>query len=191
MQETGRFFRRVHHLELTHVEGVDLRQIDAASLLHVPHHGFGFFLGGMVAGEQLAQARVRSAAVDFRHQVHQKFRLRAVVRRIAVDIEKAQQAVNQVVDGGREVGAFFLGASPAAEVKTVVLVFFQRRGVENADYVVAHAYGFDSFLRFAGGAPVERIHILQHGEHALFRQLLPQRLWEDVPARDGIRQTAP
>ena len=57
VQETRRFFRRIHHLELMHVEGIDLRQIHAAALLYVAHHGFGFFLAGVVAGELLAQTR--------------------------------------------------------------------------------------------------------------------------------------
>ena len=191
MQEARRFLRRVHHLELAHVEGIHLRQVDAAALFHVAHHGFGFFLGGMVAGELLAQARVGGAAIDFRHQVHQKFRLRAVVRRVAVDFEKAQQAVDQVVDRGREVGTFLLGASPAAQVQTVVLVFLQRRGIENADHVIVHAHGFHPLMPLAGGAPVERVHILQDGEHALFRQALAQHSAEDVRARGATRQTAP
>src|SRR6185312_9008223 len=109
---------------------------NAAALLHVAHHGFGSVPVGMVAGEQLAQTRVGSAAVNFRHQVHQELGLGAVVRRIAVDAEKAQQAVDQVVDGGDEVGTFLFGASPAAEVKAVVLVLFQGRGIEYADYVL-------------------------------------------------------
>jgi two-component system phosphate regulon sensor histidine kinase PhoR len=79
MQEAGRLLRRVHHLELAHVERVDLRQVHAASFFHMAHHSFGFFLGGVVPQELLAQARAGCPAVDFRHQVHQEFRLRAVV----------------------------------------------------------------------------------------------------------------
>ena len=131
----------------------------------------------------MAQTRVRGAAVDLRHQVHQKLRLRAVVRRIAVDVEEAQQAVDQVVDGGREVGTFLLGASPAAEVKTIVLVFFQRRGIEYADHIIADAHRFHPFMPFARGAPVERIHVLQNGDDAVFRQLLSQD-YGKMPGRE-------
>jgi hypothetical protein len=54
-------------------------------------------------------------------------------------------------------------------VKTVVLVFFQGRGIEDADHVLADPNGLHPFMLLPGGAPVKRIHILQDGEHTLFR----------------------
>ena len=112
-------------------------------------------------------------AVHFRQHVDQKLGLRAVVRRVAVDLEEAGQAVDQVVDGGREVGTV-VAAAPLIEKQAVALVFFQRRGIEDAEDVVVDADGFDFVGALSGGAPVERVDILQHGEDSCFGHLLLQ-----------------
>ena len=68
-----------------------------------------------------------------------------------------------------------VAASPAVEAKTVVLVFFQRRGVEDAENIFANFYGLDMVAGFSGGAPVEGVDILQNGEHGFRGKPLPQQ----------------
>ena len=50
------------------------------------------------------KSRIRTVAIHLRQQVHQVARLRPVVRRIAVNFEERSQAVDQVVEGRREIG---------------------------------------------------------------------------------------
>ena len=183
MEESCRLFRYIRHLEFTDVEHVHLRQIHTATLLDVTNHGFSFFLGCGVARQQLAQASIRSATIDFGHQVNQEFRLSSVMRGITVDGEKSHQAVNKIVDGGCEVGAFFVSAPPTAQVESIIFVFFQRRGIEHANYIFAHPYSFYAFVPLASGAPIQRIHILKDGEHSLLRKLFPQDS-RQVPGRE-------
>ena len=96
------------------------------------------------------------------------------MRRVAVDFEEAGQAVDQVVDGGSEVGGV-VAAAPLVEKQAVAFVFLQRRGVEDAENVVVNSNGFDFVGAFSGGPPVERVNVLQYGENFFFGQLLAQR----------------
>ena len=67
-------------------------------------------------------------------------------------------------------------ASPAFEAEAVVLVFFQRRGVEDAENIFAGVFadfdGFDAVAGFSGSTPVEGIDVLQNSKHG-FRGKLP------------------
>src|SRR6266481_2670071 len=120
--------------------------------------------------------------MDFGHKVYQELRLRGVVRGVLVDAQKAHHAVDQVVEGGAEVGCavVIIIASPAFETEAVVLVFFQRRGVEDAENMFADRLsnffsnfdGFDVVAGFSGGTPVKGVDVLQNGEHGLLGQLL-------------------
>ena len=66
-------------------------------------------------------------------------------------------------------------ASPAVEAEPVVLVFLQRRGIEDAENMFADVFanlvadfdGFDVVAGFSGGVPVEGVDVLQHREHGL------------------------
>src|SRR5579863_9578487 len=104
MQESRDVFGGIHQLEFAHIEGVNRRQVHAAAGLHSLQHRF--YLPGLVEGaeKQLPQPRIGGSAIDFRQQVHQESGLGGVVGGVAVDIEKAQQAVNQVVDSRDQVG---------------------------------------------------------------------------------------
>src|SRR6266478_3780234 len=120
--------------------------------------------------------------MDFGHEVNQEPRLRSVVRGVLVDAQKTHHAFDQVVEGGAEIGCavVILIASPAFETEAVVFVFFQRRGVEDAENMFADRFsnffsnfdGFDVVAGFSGGAPVKCVDVLQNGEHGLLGQLL-------------------
>src|ERR1035441_5275448 len=63
----------------------------------------------------------------------------------------------------------------AVEVEAVVLVLFQRRGVEDAKNSFADFDGFDVVAGFSGGAPVEGVDVLQNGEHGFCGKPLPEQ----------------
>src|SRR4029077_9808975 len=116
--------------------------------------------------------------MDFGHQVDQKLGLRGVVRGVLVYAKKTHHAVDQIVEGGAEVGCavVILIARPAIEAEAVVLVFFQRRGVEDAHDIFADVFTdldrFDVVARFTGGEPVEGVNVQQNDEHAFVGKLL-------------------
>ena len=70
--------------------------------------------------------------------------------------------------GPRSGAPVVIAASPAVEPEAVGLVFFQRRGVEDAENIFADFFadldGFDVVASFSGGAPVEGVDVLQNGE---------------------------
>src|SRR5208282_5621840 len=68
---------------------------------------------------------------------------------------------------GSEVGraVVIIITSPAVEAEPVVLVFLQRRGVEDAENMFLYFDGFDVVAGFSGGVPVEGVDVLQNGEH--------------------------
>src|SRR5664279_4973489 len=94
------------------------------------------------------------------------------MRRVLIDTEKAHQSVNQVVESGRKVGSAVIVAAPAIQAQAIVFVFFERRGVEYAENIFANLNRLDVVVRFARGAPVERIDILQNSEKGLVGQAL-------------------
>jgi hypothetical protein len=47
-----------------------------------------------------------------------------------------------------------IAAAPLVEKQAVAFVFFERRGVEDAEDVIVDTYGFDLVGALAGGAPV-------------------------------------
>src|SRR6266853_4814023 len=120
--------------------------------------------------------------MDFGHEVNQELGLGGVMRGVLVDAEKTHHAVDQVVESGAEVGCavVILIASPAFETEAVVLVFFERRGVEDAENMFADRFsnffsnfdGFDVVAGFSGGTPVKGVDVLQNGEYGLLGQLL-------------------
>src|SRR5271165_899228 len=97
--------------------------------------------------------------MNFRQHVDQKFRLCPVVWRIAVDLEEAGQAVDQVIDGGCEVGAA-IAAAPLIEKQAVAFIFLEWRGIEDAKEVVIDPHRFYVIGALASSAPVERIDVL-------------------------------
>src|SRR5580692_7825592 len=111
--------------------------------------------------------------MHLRQHVDQKLRLRAVVWGIAVDPEEGGQAVDQVIDRGREVGST-VSAAPLIEKKAVAFILLERGGIEDAKNVVVDAHGIDFVDTLAGGAPVERIYILQDGQDFRARQFFVQ-----------------
>src|ERR1700722_10048839 len=147
------------HLKFTYVEGVDLRQIGTAAFFDELKDRFAFFLRGILAREQTVKSCVGGMAVHFWQQVHQIAGLRAIVRRISVDLQKRRQAADQVVKGGCEIGVA-VKVSPAVEKKAIAFIFFQRRGVEDTQHMVADTNRFHSIPAFAGCAPVKSVHIL-------------------------------
>src|SRR5882762_1166911 len=120
--------------------------------------------------------------MDFGHEVNQEPGLRSVVRGVLVDAQKTHHAVDQVVEGGAQVGCavVIIIASPAFETEAVVLVFFQRRGVEDAENMFADRFsnffsnfdGFDVVAGFSGGAPVKSVDVLQHGKQGFSGKVL-------------------
>ena len=139
MKEAGGVLGGGGHAELAHVHGIDRREVNAAALADLAEQRPAVFGGESFAGQQAAQERVGTARIDFGHEVDQKPGLRRVVRRVLVDAEKTHHAVDQVVERGAEVGraVVVIAASPAVEAEAVVLVFFQRRGVEDAKNIFA------------------------------------------------------
>ena len=111
--------------------------------------------------------------MNLRQHVDQELRLRAIVRGIAVDFEKVGQAVDQVIDGRREIGAA-VAAAPLIEKQAVAFILLERGGVEDAQHIVVDAHGVDFVDALARGAPVKRVDILQHGEDSGSGQLLVQ-----------------
>src|SRR5712671_5908110 len=103
--------------------------------------------------------------MDLRQHIDEKFRLRAVVRRITVDLEKSSEAIDQVVDGWREIGTR-IAAAPLVEAQAVALIFFERRGIEDTDHILVNAYGINLVDSFASSSPIERINILQDSENS-------------------------
>src|SRR5262249_14894461 len=109
VQEAGGLFGGVHHLELGNVEGIDRRQIDRALGFDTLQHALE--LGAIAAGskQSLTETSGGSAVVALGQQVDEELGLRPVVRRVLIDIEEAEQAIDQVVDGGDEVGLAGVG----------------------------------------------------------------------------------
>src|ERR1700677_5131190 len=103
MQKTGCVLSGVHQLKFAYVECVHLGEIGATALFHVFEHGCKLLVADHFAREQPSQRRIGRASMHFGLQIDQKLWLRSIVRRITVDLEKAGQAVDQVVDGWREV----------------------------------------------------------------------------------------
>ena len=136
--------------------------------------------------------------MDFRHQVNQEPGLRGVVRRILVDAQKTHHAIDQVIERGAEVGRAVVVTSPAVEAEAVVLVFFQRCGIEDAENMLAGIFadliayfdGFDVVPCFSCGAPVERVDILQNGEHGFRGKIAAGARRADVVAPGAIRRRA-
>src|SRR5713226_5589968 len=174
MKETGSVLGRGGHAELAYVHGVEGREVDAASLANLAEQRPALFGRESFAGQQPAQQHVGTARIDFGHEVNQKPGLRSVVRRVLVDAEKTDHPVDQVVEGGAEVGcvAIVIAASPAVKAEAIVLVFFERRRVEHAQNIFADFDSFDAVAGFSGGAPVEGVDVLQNGEHGFRGKLL-------------------
>src|ERR1700691_5913187 len=95
------------------------------------------------------------------------------MRRAAIDLKKAGEAVTQVVDGGRIVGTA-VATAPLIEKQPIAFVFLEGRGIEDAQNIVLNAHRFNLIDAFTGSTPVERIDILQHGQDFGVRHLLAQ-----------------
>src|SRR5260370_35208841 len=95
------------------------------------------------------------------------------MRRITVHLKKTGEAVDQVVDGGREVGSA-VASAPLIQTKAVALILFERRRIENAEDVVIDADGLDLVGALASGPPVKGVHVLQHSKNFRAGQLLVQ-----------------
>src|SRR5467141_2751276 len=185
MKEAGGVLGGGGHAELPYIHGVDGREVDAAALADLAEQGSAMFGSESFAGQQATQERVRAARMDFGHEVNQEPGLRGVVRGVLVDAQKTHHALDQVVEGGAEVGwaVVILIASPAFETEAVVLVFFERRGVEDAENMLADRFsnflsnfdGFDVVAGFSGGTPVKGVDVLQNDKHGfLGKPLLEQ-----------------
>jgi len=103
--------------------------------------------------------------------------LRAIVRRIAIDIEKLSQAGDEVVDGGREVGPA-VTAAPLIEKQAVAFVFLERCGVKDAEYAIAYAYRLDLVGALAGSPPIEGVDVLQHRKHSRIGHFPAHCAWQ-------------
>src|SRR5712692_1388047 len=174
MQKAGCIFGCVHHVKSADVERVHLRQVRAAALLDCSEHRFPLLFADSFARQEAAQHCIRGAAVDFRQHVDQKLGLRSIVRRIAVDLEEAGKTVDQVIDRGCKIRSA-VAAAPLVKAQPVTLVFFERRGVEDAQDVVIDAHGFYLVGGFARRAPVKRVDVLQDREDFCARHLLVQQ----------------
>src|SRR5262249_41560265 len=117
MYEASSFFGRVCDLEFAYVESANLREVDAAVFLHATQQVLFLIVGDLFAVKATSKQGVRVGTVDLRHQVDEEFRLGGIVRRIAVDVEKAEHAVDEIVKGWTEVrcGTFF--PPPALEIE--------------------------------------------------------------------------
>ena len=124
--------------------------------------------------------RVRTARIDFGQQVNQESGLGRVVRRILVDPEKTHHALDEVVKRGPEVrrAVAMIAASPAVKAQAIVLIFFQRRGVEDTINTFADLDRFDVIAGLSSGAPVKGVDVLENSEHHFFRQPLPEQGWQ-------------
>ena len=109
--------------------------------------------------------------MHFRQHVDQKLRLRPVMWRVAVDLEKISQTINQVVNRRRVIRAS-VAATPLIEKQTVALILLERRRVEHANHVVVHAHGIDPLDRLTSSSPIQSIDILQHSENLCFGNAL-------------------
>src|SRR5260370_1119111 len=96
------------------------------------------------------------------------------MRRITVHLKKTGEAVDQVVDGGREVGSA-VASAPLIQTKTVALILFEWSRIENAEDVVIDADGLDLVGALASGPPIEGVHVLQNGKNFRARQLRVKR----------------
>ena len=168
MQEARSILRGVHHLEFADVERILLGHISAPALLQAGQNSQAFRFADSLAGEQAAQHRVAGAPAYLGQHIDQKFRLRAVVRRVAVDLEETREAVHQVIDGGCEVRSV-IAATPLVETQAVALVFLQRRGVEDANHVIIYAHRLHRIGAFSCRPPIKSVDILQHGENLRVR----------------------
>src|SRR4029077_14841088 len=165
----------VHHLQFADVERIDLGKIGAAALFYAGQHGLKLRLTDALAREQAAQHRIRRVAMHLRQHVNEKLGLRAIVRRVTVDLEKAGQAVNQVVNGWGEVGTG-VAAAPLVEEQAVAFILLEWRGIEDAQDVVIDAHGVDLVGTLPRGTPVQRVDILQYGENFGARHFLAQHV---------------
>src|SRR5260370_37391903 len=190
MKEAGGVLGGGGHAKLAYIHGVDGRDVDAAALAYLAEQSSPMFDSESLEGQQGPQERVGAGRMDFGHEITQELRLRGVVRGVLVDAQKTHHAVDQVVEGGAEVGwaVVIIIASPTGQAEAVVFVFFQWCGVEDAEnifaVILADLDGFDVIAGFSGGTPVEGIDVLQNGKHG-FRGKLPpeqggQRLGREV-----------
>ncbi len=170
MQERGGILGAVGHLEVRDQYGVQPRDVTTAASLEPPQHALNLIFAGTMAQQQLADCFEGSPAMHFRQQVHQEARLRAVGRAVLVDVEEAQQRVNEVVERRGEVGRGGALLAPALDAEAIALVFLQRRGAEDAEHGRGHPHGFHAVATLPGRVPVERVYVLQHGNDALTRE---------------------
>ena len=113
MQKAGHFFGRAGHLKFTNVKSVKRGQINRASRFDVLQHGVDLLWLGGYPGEQAPQAGIGRTAVHFGQQINQELWLRSVVRGVTVDVEETQQAIDEVVDGGPDIGLLLALLRPA------------------------------------------------------------------------------
>src|SRR5579863_5534425 len=170
MQETGSLFCRARHLKFTNIKSIDRRQINAASRFNLLQHGLDSLRLASHTRKQTPQASVARSAMNLGQQINQKLRLRSVVWRVAVHIKKAQQAVDEVVNRGPDIGRLLSFPIPARQTETIALILLQRRGIKNADDVIAYPHCFNPLLLYPGCLPIKRINILQYREDAISRQ---------------------
>src|ERR1700684_4338934 len=164
MQKASSVLGSRGHTKLPDIHGVDGRKVDTATLANLAQQRTALFSGEPFARKQAAKQGIRAARVDLGHQVDQQLRLRGIVRRVLGNAENTHHAVDQVVERWPEVGRATVISSPAIKAEPVVLVFFQRGGVENAQNLVTDFNRFDMVAGFSGSEPVESVDILQNGK---------------------------
>src|SRR5579863_9157572 len=118
MQEAGRIFGDMHHLKFTNVERIHLWQVRAAALSDAGEHGFALPLADAFARKQALQHGVGGSAIDLWQHIDEELGLRAVMRRIAVDLEKTGEAIDQVINGRSKVRTV-VAAAPLIEEEAI------------------------------------------------------------------------
>ncbi len=91
---------------------------------------------------------------------------------VLVDLEKSEQRIERVIEG-RRVLAFVEVARrlPAFDDAGVGLIFFERRGGEDAILATGNAQRFKAVTVFSGVPPVERIYILRDHHFAQLKAI--------------------
>ena len=164
MKEASGIFGGRGHAELTDIDGVDGSEVGAAAFAGLAGERTALLSGKAFAGQEASQKRVGTSRINLRHVIDEEPGLRGVVRRILVDSEETDHAVDQVVECGTEVGSLVAITAPTVEAEAVVFVFLEGRRVEDAENIFSDLDGFDVVAIFSGGAPVEGVDVLQDSE---------------------------
>src|SRR5688572_21838089 len=103
MQETRALGGRMCQIKPSGEDGVQTLNVTALGPFNGGNQVCQFHAFDALANQQFAQRLAVGAYPDLRYSVDEKSRLEAVLRRVLVDLQKARQRINQVVEGGTQI----------------------------------------------------------------------------------------